>query len=179
MSSESSHTHADQFNSCFPVVPESGTCSVASQNIPELFIPFLTPSTVFLGCPVSLTSFIIEPLVQAALSFPCTRLSHVIPFFPVTKFTSSKLYPLSPVARPAIKASAYGSRVGWTPTRRIHTYIHTSSNQTRQSNIADFAVGHTDVHKSNSTASTLHSHSERGALWWLRLTEMCHLCMPH
>ena len=27
---------------------------------------------------------------------------------------------------PAIKASAYGSRVGWTPARRIHTYIHTS-----------------------------------------------------
>jgi len=25
---------------------------------------------------------------------------------------------------PAIKASAYGSRVDWTPARRIHTYIH-------------------------------------------------------
>jgi len=26
-----------------------------------------------------------------------------------------------------IKASAYGSRVGWTPVRTIHTYIHTTA----------------------------------------------------
>jgi len=31
-----------------------------------------------------------------------------------------------------IKASAYGSRLGWTPARTIHTYIHTGHRPARE-----------------------------------------------